>query len=131
MISLWMKGIKGQTMNAYKFSFFTVYSFIHMCVQSLGHLSPLPLPSLPPTLLTSRQNLFCPLLQFCWREDINDNKKDMAFLLAWDKDSYIEIPCIAFMHMCITTQMVHLYQTSSLFPGPLPIVTSVILRLLY
>jgi hypothetical protein len=45
-------------------SFF--YSFIHMCIHCLGHFSPLlPAPSLsPPPHLTSRQNLFCPFLQF-------------------------------------------------------------------
>jgi hypothetical protein len=35
-------------------------------------------------------NLFHPfILWFCWRETIGDNKKDIAFLLLWDKDSYI------------------------------------------
>jgi hypothetical protein len=23
----------------------------------------------------------------CWREDLSNNKKDIAFLLVWDKDS--------------------------------------------
>jgi hypothetical protein len=32
----------------------------------------------------------CPLLRFCCRENIGDNKKDIAFLLVWDKDSYTE-----------------------------------------
>jgi hypothetical protein len=37
-------------------------------------------------------------IQFCWRENIRDNKKDIAFLLFWDKDSYTErflvlLPC--------------------------------------
>jgi hypothetical protein len=36
--------------------------------------------SLSPISLTSRQNLFCPLLQF-FGENIRDNKKDIAFLL--------------------------------------------------
>jgi hypothetical protein len=77
--------------------------FIHLfiCVYIVWAIScpfPLPPPS-PPTPLALRQNLFCPLLQFCWR----DNKKDMEFLLAWDKDSYTEIPSIASMSMCITT----------------------------
>jgi hypothetical protein len=35
----------------------------------------------PPYPLVSRQNLFCPFLQFCWREDISNNKEDKAFLL--------------------------------------------------
>jgi hypothetical protein len=42
--------------------FLIVYTFIHICIHSLGHLYPLP-PHPPPfhlTLLTSRQNLFCP-----------------------------------------------------------------------
>jgi hypothetical protein len=35
------------------------------------------------------------------------------------------------MHMYIITPLVHLYQTSSLLPDPLPIVASASLRLLY
>jgi hypothetical protein len=35
----------------------------------------LPTPSLPPLTLASRQNLFCPFLQFCWREDISIIRK--------------------------------------------------------
>jgi hypothetical protein len=31
-----------------------------------------------------------PLLQFCWRENMRHNKKHIAFLLAWDKDSCTE-----------------------------------------
>jgi hypothetical protein len=66
-----------------------------------------PPPSSPSTPLASRQNLFCPLLQFCWREDISNSKKDIAFLPVSDKDSYIyrEIPSIASMHKCITTRI--------------------------
>jgi hypothetical protein len=45
--------------------------------------------------------LFCPFLQFSWREDISNNKKDIQVLLVWDKDSYTA--SIASMHMCITT----------------------------
>jgi hypothetical protein len=67
--------------------FFFFYSFIHMSTHCLGHFCPpIPRPIRHPlpllsTLLTSIQNLFCSLLQFCWREDINNNKKDIAFLL--------------------------------------------------
>jgi hypothetical protein len=45
------------------------------------------MPLLPlPSLLTSRQNLFCPLvLQFFWKDSIRDNKKDIAFFLVWIK----------------------------------------------
>jgi hypothetical protein len=35
------------------------------------------------------------------------------------------------MHMCITPELIHFYQTSSLLPSHLPIETSVVLRLLY
>jgi hypothetical protein len=95
--------------NEYRiFIFWFIYSFIHMWIHCLGHLSPYPdlhPLSLPPTSLTYRNNVFCPLLQFCWREDISNIKKDIVFLLVWDKDSYIEIPSIASMHLCITTRI--------------------------
>jgi hypothetical protein len=82
--------------------------------------------------LTSRQNLFCPLLQCCWREDISDSKKDIALLLVWDKDSYTErflavLPCTCVLQPIL----VHLYQTSSLLPDHLLIVASASSRLLY
>jgi hypothetical protein len=33
----------------------------------------------------------CPLIfWFCWRKYIRDNKKDVAFLLVWNKDRYAE-----------------------------------------
>jgi hypothetical protein len=58
----------------------------------------------PPPLPHFWQNLFHPLiLPFCWKENISDNKKDLSFLLVWDKDSYTEIPSVASMHMCIST----------------------------
>jgi hypothetical protein len=39
------------------------FSFIHMCIQCLGHFSPLPLPPpSPPYTLATRQKLFCPYL---------------------------------------------------------------------
>jgi hypothetical protein len=65
---------------------------------------------------------------FYWRE----NKKDIVFLLVWDKDSYTErflalLPCTCVMQ----PTLVHLCQTSSLLSGPLPIVAWASLRLLY
>jgi hypothetical protein len=53
-------------------------------------------------------------------------------LLAWYKDSYTErflalLPCTCVLQ----PELFHLYQTSLLFPGPLPIVASASLRLLY
>jgi hypothetical protein len=53
-------------------------------------------------------------------------------LLVWDKYSYTErflalLPCTCVLQ----PELIHLYQTSSLLPGHLPILTAVILRLLY
>jgi hypothetical protein len=59
-------------------------------------------------------------------------KKNMTFLLVWDKNSYTQrflalLPC-----MCILQpKLIHLYQTSLLLLTPLPIVTFASLRLLY
>jgi hypothetical protein len=55
------------------------------------------------------------VLRFCWRENIKDNKKDTAFLLVWDKNSYTErflvlLPCLCVFH----PTLICLYQTSSL-----------------
>jgi hypothetical protein len=60
--------------------YFFIYSHVHTLFGPFLPPSPCPLP-LRSTLLTSRQNLFCPLLQFCWRENISNNKKGKAFLL--------------------------------------------------
>jgi hypothetical protein len=52
-----------------RFFFYYYYFIIHMCIQGLGHFSPLPpSPPLPPTLsppsppdpLNTQQKLFCP-----------------------------------------------------------------------
>jgi hypothetical protein len=98
-----LSSLYSPCLNSMYFPF--IYSFIHMCIHCLGHLSPFPLPPcplpLPPISLTSRPNLFCPLLQLCWREDIGGNKKDIALLPVWDKDGYTErflalLPCTCF-----------------------------------
>jgi hypothetical protein len=85
----------------------------------------------PLTPLTSRQNLFCPFLQFRWRVDISNNNRHSIFS-SWDKDSYTErflalLPCTSVLQ----PKLIHLYLTSSLLPSHLPISTSVILRFLY
>jgi hypothetical protein len=84
---------------------FWVLSTCHLFFYSYVHTLFMPFlpPSshallYPPTPITSRQNIFCLLLQFCWRENIRDNQKNIAFLLVWDKDSYTErflalLPC--------------------------------------
>jgi hypothetical protein len=70
--------------------------------------------------------------RFCRSKNTKDNKKNMAFLLVWEKDSYIE----RFLVLSLCTHvlqptLIHLYQTPSLLPSPLPIMVSVSLRLLY
>jgi hypothetical protein len=53
-------------------------------------------------------------------------------LLVWDKGSYIETFLLLLPCTCVLqSTLVHLYQTSSLLPGLLPIVASANLRLLY
>jgi hypothetical protein len=88
-----------------------------------------PAPELP----ISRQNLFCPLvLRFCWRANISYNKKDIEFLLVWDKDSCTERFLALLPRTCVLQPtLVHLYQTSSLLLSPLPIVASASSKLLY
>jgi hypothetical protein len=77
--------------------------------------------------------LFHPLvLWFCWRENIRDNKKDIVFLLVGDKDSYTERVLVLLPCTCVLKPtLVCLCQISSLLFGPLPIVASASLRLLY
>jgi hypothetical protein len=65
--------------------FYCLYIYSYVFTLFGSFLPPAPL-RLPPLL--SRPNVFCPLLKLCWRENIRGNKKDIAFLLAWDKDSY-------------------------------------------
>jgi hypothetical protein len=82
-----------------------------MCIHCLYHLSPHPHPRF-------QAELFCPLLWFCWRENIRDNKEDTSFLLVCDKDSYIERFLVLLSCTCVLQPtLIHLYQTSSLLPG--------------
>jgi hypothetical protein len=96
-----------------------------MCIPYFCHL--------PYRPLTSGPNIIFPLiLWLCWREIIRNNKKDMSFLLVWDKDSYTErllvlLPCTSVFQ----PTLVCLYLFSLLLPGLLPIVASTNLRLLY
>jgi hypothetical protein len=105
--------------------YFIILTFTYMCIHCLGHLF------FPPQ--RSGHNLFCPLvLRFCWRENIRDNKKDIVFLLVWDKDSYpnrflalLRCPCT------LQPTLVVLYLKSSLLPSLLSMEASASLRLLY
>jgi hypothetical protein len=86
--------------------FFSLFIYSHVHTLFGPFLSPAPAPSLSsPTLLASRQNLFCPYLQFYWREDISNNKKDIVFLLVEIRMPRIarEIPSIASMYECVIT----------------------------
>jgi hypothetical protein len=115
--------------NTLEFLFLKLFIHLFICANIVRVIAT---PPLPASLLAPRQNLFCPFLQFCWREDINNNKKDKAFLLVWDKYSYTErflglLPCTCVLQ----PELDHFYQTSSLLPRHLPIVASASLRLLY
>jgi hypothetical protein len=113
---------------------FFIDSLIYMCIHCLGHFSPCTLlpPFTPLSLWHTGRICSCPLLQFCLREDINNNKKHIAFLLVWDKYSHTERFLALLPYTCVLQpELNHLSQTSSLLPGHLPILTSVIFRLLY
>jgi hypothetical protein len=50
------------------------------------------------------------VLPFCWRENIRDNMKDIAFLLVWDKDSHTERFLVLLLCTCVLQPiLVHLY----------------------
>jgi hypothetical protein len=122
--------IVSNSLSQYDWLFFIVYSFIHMYIHCLGHLSPLPpapIP-LPPTPLPPGRICSALLFSNFVEEKTWDNMKDIAFLLAWDKDSYTEILIIASMHRCITTCT---GSSLSLLSCHLPIVTSASIRLPY
>jgi hypothetical protein len=71
-----------------------IFAFTHMCIHYLYCIDPLTFLS-PPA---PQKNLFHPpVIQFYRRKSIKDNKRNMALLLIW------EIPCVVFMHICITT----------------------------
>jgi hypothetical protein len=59
-------------------------------------------------------------------------EEKLAFLLVWDKESYRERCLVLFSCACVfQPTLVHLCQTSSQLPSPLPIVASASLRLIY
>jgi hypothetical protein len=117
--------IKVGNTQIYFFSFyFIVFTFIYMCIHVyiVCATSPVTPPLIDRTVF---------VLRFCWSENIG-NKKDKSFLLVWDKDSYTERFLV--LRPCtyeLQPTLFHLYQISSLLPGPLPIVASISLRLLY
>jgi hypothetical protein len=62
------------------FTFFFIYSHVHTLFGSFLPPAPCPYLFLPPSL-TSRQNLFCLFLQFCWKEDISIIRKTVFLLV--------------------------------------------------
>jgi hypothetical protein len=89
------------------FFFPSLHFFIHLftCAYIVWVITPsCPHPH-PP--FPSSQNLFCTFLQFHWRVEISNNKKDIAFLLVEIRTSiiYKEIPNIVSMYKCVTTQV--------------------------
>jgi hypothetical protein len=110
------------------FFYFIISTFTYMCIYYLGHLPPNPAPHTHILLGRTCSALF--ILWFCWRENIGDNKKNTTFLLVWDKDSYVERLLVLLPCTCVLQPtLVHLYLTSSLLSGHLPIVASASLRL--
>jgi hypothetical protein len=104
------------TFNSF-FFFFILFYYFYICLHVYTFFG----PESPPTP-ASGQNLFHPLvLWFCWRENIGDSKKDLAFLLVWDKDRYTErflalLPCICVLqptlvHLCLDLQFYSLILT--------------------
>jgi hypothetical protein len=101
--------------------YFVIFTFTYMHVHCLGHS--------PPLLGKTCSALF--LSNFV-EEKTWDNKKDIVFLLVWDKDSYTERFLVLLPCTCVLQPtLVHLCQTSPVLPGSLPIVASASLRLLY
>jgi hypothetical protein len=94
---------------------FSIFFFLSFILSFLHYLhvytlfAPLPAYSQPPTLVLLKKR----------------HKKDIAFLLLWDKDSYTE------RFLVLQTTLVQYFQTSLLLLGPLPIVASASLNLPY
>jgi hypothetical protein len=89
-------------------------SFLHLltCIYIVWATSPLFLLPTPHRICSALKT--------------RDNKKDISFLLVWDKDSYTERFLALFSCTCVLqSTLVHFYQISSLLLVPLPIVASV------
>jgi hypothetical protein len=113
---------------------FIIFTSTHMCIDCLVHKQWTKhiFPSVPPHCFWEEPVVPPSYSLIFWRENIRDNNKDIEFLLVWDKDIYTErflalLPCTCILQ----PRLVYLYQTSSLLSGPLPIVVSASLRLLY
>jgi hypothetical protein len=114
----WTPGLK-------QFFFICILLFSHllMCIHCLGHL---PIPHL------QRESVPPSCSPISLKKKHVRLKKKIALLLSWNKASYTErflalLPCTCILQPTLA----HLCQTSSLLPGPLPIVASSSLRWLY
>jgi hypothetical protein len=104
-----------------------ILSFLHLltCVYIIWVT---PLSHLLPLGRTCSALLFSDFVE----EKRKDSKKNMEFLLVWDKDSYTGRFFMLFPYTYVLqANLLHLYLTSSLLPSPLPILASASLRLLH
>jgi hypothetical protein len=102
-------------------NFLFIYSHVHILFGPFLPLLPTASSISPQPRLASRQSLFCPFLQFCWREDI-------SVFASWDKDSYTErfLALLPWTNV-LQPKLIHLYLTFSPVLDPLPILTPVTL----
>jgi hypothetical protein len=99
-----------------------------MCIHCLCHFPLTSQPSIPPLPSKACSALFYNFVE----EKTRNNKKDILFLLVWDKDSYTEWFLTLFPCTCVLQPtLVHFYHTSLLLPSALHIVASTNLRLLF
>jgi hypothetical protein len=114
---------KGQCLTILELILKNFILFSHFYIFS--HVYTLVGPSFPHTPHTQLPGRTCStslFSWFLWRENINDNKKDIAYFLVWDKDSYVEKFLVLLPCTCVfQPKLVHLYQNSSLLPSPLPV----------
>jgi hypothetical protein len=73
-----------------------------------------------------------PHCDFVEVKNVNDKMRNMAFLLVWYKDNYtgsflVLFPCMYVLQL----QLIHLFQSSSLLPSPLPVVALASLKFRY
>jgi hypothetical protein len=110
---------------------FLIHLFI--CAYIVWAISPPCLPPLasPPNLSPFQADPVLPFSPILLKRRHKHNKKDSVFA-SWDKNSYTErylalLPCTCVLQ----PELIYLYQTSLLLLRHLPILTSVVLRLLY
>jgi hypothetical protein len=113
-----------------------IFTFTYMCIHCLHHIhppTPFPTPLPHTSAIPPRQNLFW---TFCspifGRKNIKNKMRNLMFLLVWDKDSYTRsfLLLFSFIHVLLP-QFICLFQSSSLFPSPFPIVAPESLKFLY